>query len=295
MAFNYAYNLAKDAQFEAAIKVYERALGLGIETPEEVHLNIANIYMDHLHAHDEARAHLEKALTLNPAYSSAYHNLGNLAEQEGNREEASRNFRKSLETDPANDAALARLADTKKFVHKDDPLLTRLAATAQTSKSSDVHMALGKGYEQLRDFDTAWQYFSKGNALDRRTMPAYRQDHAEAYFDSITMQCDRKWLKRFEGSSRDPVFICGMFRSGSTLLEQMLASHPGFVAGGESEFFPRLIARQFPDYPQGLEEISSEKTRDWKQQHEEQAIRVIWRIIQGDRQASRQFPICRTY
>jgi tetratricopeptide (TPR) repeat protein len=274
-AFNYAYNLARDAQFEAAIEMYERSLELGISEPEEVHLNIANIYMDYLHDHDDARVHLKKALALNPTYSSAFYNLGNLSEQEGDREEAGRNFRKCLDSDPANESALARLADTKKFSQPDDPVLAKLVATARHSNNSDVHFALGKAYDELRDYPMAWQYFSKGNALDRRAMPAYRPEHTEAWFDSIVAQCSDEWLEQFEDVSREPVFICGMFRSGSTLLEQMLASHPGFTAGGESEFFPRLVAREFPAYPRGLDSISVERLRGWRQQHTDQAAELF--------------------
>jgi|GEM_PF-260822 len=268
--FNYAYNLAIDAQFEAAIKTYERALELGIGLPEEVHLNIANIYMDHLHAHDKAREHLEKALVQNPDYSSAYYNMGNLSEQEGDRDEARRNFEKSLQTNPDNKSALARIADTQTFVRQDDPLLARLVTSALQSDNSDVQLALGKAYEQLGHFEMAWDHFSKGNTLDQRTMPLYKLGQPEAEFNDIVAQCSREWLRQFEGTSSDAVFICGMFRSGSTLLEQMLASHPNFAAGGESEFFPRLIAKEFPDYPRGLDNISIEVLRGWQQQHSEQ-------------------------
>jgi tetratricopeptide (TPR) repeat protein len=274
-AFNYAYNLSRAAQFETAITQYERALELGISAPEEVHLNIANICMDHLHAHDRARAQLGKALTLNPNYSSAYYNLGNLAEQEGDRAEARRNFEKCVQIDPANESALARLADTQKIEQRDDALLTRLAATARNSNNSDVHFALGKAYEQLGDFELAWQSFSRGNALDERDMPGYKPAAAEEYFDRIATQCNGDWLRQYEGASSEPVFICGMFRSGSTLLEQMLAAHPGFVAGGESEFFPRLVAREFPDYPQGLDTISEKKLRSWQQQHARQSVKLF--------------------
>jgi len=269
-AFNYAYNLAKEGQFASAISQYERALEIGIDRPEEVHLNIANIYMDHLHEHNEASAQLEKALVRNPAYSGAYYNLGNLSEQEGDRRKARTYFEKCLQADPANESALARLADTQKFAEKDDPLLGRLSATAENSENSDVHLALGKAYEQLGEFGLAWQHFTKGNRLDERIMPAYNAKQTEVGFSRIMTQCSRSWLDQFEGSSAEPVFICGMFRTGSTLLEQMLAAHPRFVAGGESEFFPRLIAKEFPDYPQGLADVMPDELRLWQQQHLEQ-------------------------
>ena len=273
-AFNLAYNLARDGQFDEAIRLYERTLELGIDAPEEVHLNIANIYMDHLQAHDRARLHLQQALSLNPDYAAAWYNLGNLAEQAGRRDEASSNFEKSLELDASNESALARLADTKKFSRPDDPLYARLAAVARGSRNSDVHFALGRAYEQLQEFALAWRHFLQGNALDERVMPAYEPQQVEADFAGIRSQCSREWLGRFTGDSAEHVFICGMFRSGSTLLEQMLGAHPAFTAGGESQFFPRLVAREFPHYPQGLADLSSDRVAAWREAHAEQLERL---------------------
>jgi len=266
-AFNYAYYLGKDGQFEAAINMYKRSLELGIGASEEVFLNIANIYTDHLRNNEQAKVHLQHALTKRPDYASAYYNLGNLSEQDGNRSEAARYFGKCLQIDPSNEAALARLADTHRFVEQDDPLLTRLIGTAKSCNNADVHIALGKAYEQLAEFKLAWRHFSKANALDKAALPVYRQVVTEAVFHNIKSQCSRGWLTHYRGQSTEPVFICGMFRTGSTLLEQVLAAHPAFFAGGESEFFPRLVAREFPDYPRGLESISTEKLYFWKEEH----------------------------
>lgn len=274
-AFNYAWYLAKTGEFEAAIQWYQRALASGISTPEEVHLNIATICMDHLYARDAAREHLAKALELNPGYASAFYNLGNLAEQEGDRDKASDCFERCLQADPANASALARLADTRSFFDRDDPLLARLVETAKDSNNSDVHFALGKAYEQLGDFDLAWNSFSRGNDLDKRVWPEYSPMAAEAHIERIVAMERVSALVARENSSNAPVFICGMFRSGSTLLEQVLASHSRFVAGGESEFFPRLVAREFPDYPHGLDTVSSDKLRGWKRQHAERSTRLF--------------------
>lgn len=269
--FNYAYNLAKDGQFESAIKQYRRAIELDIDEPEEVYLNIANIYMDHLDDHDAARENLGNALDLNPKYSKAHYNLGNLAEQEGNRADAISSFEKCLQLDPANDSALARLADTRTISDRTDAVLSELIKTAASSENADIHFALGKALEQLGDFDAAFHHFSIGNSLDRARMPPYKPAHAEDRFNRIKAVCTRTWIEQFGGSSHEAVFICGMFRSGSTLLEQMLAAHPGFHAGGEKEFFPRLVAREFPDYPSGLHDISLELLQSWKRQHLERS------------------------
>ena len=264
-AFNHAWYLAKDGQFEPAIRMYRRALELGIKQPEEVHLNIANIYMDHLRDSEMARDELQQALAKNPRYVGAYHNLGNLAEQFGDRGQATAHFEKCLEIDPGNESALARLADAHKFVKNTDPLLARLVETASVSNNSDLHFALGAAFNQLADYETAWSHFSKANALDRKILPPYSREQTEAGFSRIMSQCSDEWLTRFPGTSHEPVFICGMFRTGSTLLEQVLAAHPGFTAGGESEFFPRLVRREFHDFPEGLDEITSGELQSWRE------------------------------
>jgi len=265
--FNYAWYLGKDEQFEAAVEMYRRALELGIDAPEEVHLNIANLCMDHLADDDLARKHLLEAIELRPGYFGAHYNLGNLAEQDGDRAGAAKHFEICLESDPGNETALARLGDVHRFATVEDPLLEWMAEAAQSSRNSDLHFALGRAYDSLSEFDKAWQHMSRANELDREDQPRYDADASRDRIDRIIAQCSADWLSRFGGESHRPVFICGMFRTGSTLVEQMLAAHPSFTAGGEQEFFPRLVAREFPDYPDGLDSLPSEKIGAWREQH----------------------------
>lgn len=265
--YNYAYYLGKDGQFEEAVRQYQRALDLGIKASEEVHLNMANIYMDHFQDNERAQEHLEAALATNPNYVQAHFNLGNLAERRGDREEAQARFEQCLEIEPQNDYAHARLADAHQFIDRDDALLARLAERAPSSNNADLHFAVGRAYDQLEAFDEAWSHFVRANDLDRESFPEYRQSRSEALVRRIIARCNADWLSQFGGESHDPVFVCGMFRSGSTLLEQILAAHPRFTAGGESEFFPRLVARNFRGYPDGIERLDPEVVSRWRAQH----------------------------
>lgn len=269
--FNFAWHLAKDGQFETAISQYEQALKFGISSPEEVHLNIANIYTDHLHNNDQAKAQLTKALSLKPRYSNAFFNMGNLAEQDGQRDEAKRLFEKCLDIDPNNQLALARLADAHKFKSDSDPLLNKLQTSASTSNDSDLHYALARAYEQLGQFELAWTHFSRANEIDAQVFPVYDKERTEAFFQEIQDQCTAQWLAGFSGQSHVTVFISGMFRTGSTLLEQILAAHPKFYPGGESEYFPRLVARHFRQYPNGLAAIRPAQLLTWKKQQRQQS------------------------
>lgn len=275
--FNYAWYLAKDGRFEMAIEHYRRALTQGIDAPEEAHLNIANIYMDHLRDPGSAQQHLEQALAINPDYFGAHYNLGNLAEQRGDRDTAAMHFEHCLTLEPGNQTALARLGDIHRFETRDDPLLGRLETAAGASANSDLHFALGRAYDQLSEFELAWLHFSAANKLDREKRQAYRAERVEALVDRIISRCDHEWLSRCSGESHAPVFICGMFRTGSTLLEQALGAHPAFCVGGESEFFPRLVAREFPSYPEGLDALDARQLNTWREQH-----LMLSRTLSGD-------------
>jgi len=265
--YNYAYYLGLDRQAEAAIENFQRALDLGIKAPEEVHLNMANMFMNELQDYESTRNHLDSALSLNPAYPQAHFNLGNLEERLGNREAAQRHFEKCLELDPQNEFALARLADAHKFESPGDALLARMEEKATGSKNVDLHFAIGRAYDQVGAYDEAWTHFSRANELDSESHPDYRQSRTEALFHRIMARCDAEWLGRFGGESHQMVFICGMFRTGSTLIEQMLGAHPGFTAGGEGDFFPRLISGNFRNYPDELQGLDLNAIEAWRAEH----------------------------
>jgi len=273
-AFNRAWYLTRDGQFESAIQGYHQALELGISQPEEAHLNIGNIYMDHLGDFEKAKTEFKQALKINPRYVGAYHNLANLAEQSGEREQAAALFEKCLEIEPGNETELARLADTQKFTENDDPLLTRLIAAAKTSNNSDLHFALGSAFNQLTQYELAWQHFSRANALERGSLPPYDREKIETWFNRIRTQCDHEWFTRIRATSSEPVFICGMFRTGSTLLEQILAAHPAFTPGGEREFFPRLVLREFHEFPDGLDQTTPGEINTWRKAAEQHARQI---------------------
>lgn len=265
--YNYAYYLGCARQVDAAVENYLRAIELGIKAPEEAHLNIGNLYMDVAQDNDKAREQLEKAIALNPDYAQAYFNLGNLEEREGHREAAQNCFSRCLELDPKNDFALARLADASRFDTAEDALISRMAERSGESKNIDLHFALGRAYDQVENYEKAWPELVRANELDRAQHNEYKQSRSEAVVQRIQSVCNSEWLSQFGGDSHSTVFVCGMFRSGSTLVEQILSAHPSFTAGGESEFFPRLVGRNFRGFPEGLERLDPDVLSAWRSEH----------------------------
>lgn len=274
---NLAYHAAKLARADLAVLHYRRALELGIDRPEEVHLNLANVLSEQLGDDEAARRELRRALQLRSGYAPAWHNLGHLAEQAGDREEARRCFGRCLALDPANIGALARLADAQDFRDgASEDLLQRLLATARTSQDPDLHFAVGRAFDQRGRHDLAWRAWSHANALDRRAWPPYEPGAVEARVDAILRACTPDWLARTSvaEATHAPVFICGMFRSGSTLLEQMLAAHPAFQPAGEREFLPRLVLRHFPRYPEGLAGLDPARVAEWSRDYAAESARL---------------------
>lgn len=259
LRFNYGWFAKQAGRAALALDQYGAALALGIDRPEEVHLNRANVFSELSADPDSARRELERALMLNPSYLPAWLNLGNLAEQGGDRESAQKAFTRCLACEPRHPTALARLADSMSFESVDAAaadLLQRLESVYATTADPDLAFALGRIAEQGGDGERAWRYYSQGNAIDSDRGLRYDAESVERTVDVLTAQCTPEWLTRYATTQPfEPVFICGSFRSGSTLLEQMLAAHPSFSPTGERDFLPRLIAQEFPTYPQGLEPL----------------------------------------
>ena len=265
--FNYGWFAKQAGKPQLALDQYARALAAGIAQPEEVHLNRANIFSDLLLDSGSALVELETAIRLNAAYLPAWLNLGNLYEQIGDVEKARAAFSRCLDIDPRHSTALARLADSMDFGLESEQHPTvqkRLESLAAVVQDADLRFSLGRAAEGRGDYDAAWGHYRAANELDRSANPPYSAESVDRWVDHLIKICDASWLKKYSTSQVfSPTFICGSFRSGSTLLEQMLAAHSAFVPGGELEFVPRLVDREFPNYPLHLENLRASRVSTW--------------------------------
>ncbi|MGQ0801370.1 MAG: sulfotransferase [Pseudomarimonas sp.] len=280
--YELGYLLKAEGKYEEALAAYQHALARGIRRPEEVHLNCGVIYADHLRRDDAAEDALNAALQIAPTYVPALLNLGNLREEQGRRDEALECYQRILTrtlagVDPHQELyfeALARTAVMRPPSALDDPLLLDLqqasVVSAQYGKvaRANVLFALGRSYERLQQYDLAFDAFAKGNRfLLRQSGRVYDPVRAQAltdalirafaagvpaHHDSTTMQS--------QPTTATPLFICGMFRSGSTLVEQVLAAHPQVTAGGELDFLMRVAAERFAPFPASM--VTPDATRD---------------------------------
>lgn len=240
--YNFALLLKQAGRYEAALEQYQKALSSGVSNREEVFSNIS-VVLSELNRHDEAQTALEKALAINSRYEPALYNLALLHEERGRRDEARKLLRRILKRNPAHVDALARLAHGKRITDPSDPTFSRLHdALAQPELNANARetllFSLGKVHDDCGRFDEAFDYYRQANLLSQHRSGAYDRAAQEALTARLMDSWSNDWLEDVQPvSDARLIFICGMFRSGSTLLEQMLASHPALTAGGEIAFF----------------------------------------------------------
>ncbi|MBL8551954.1 MAG: sulfotransferase [Hyphomonadaceae bacterium] len=249
--FNHAVAQRMSGRFSEALFSYARAIELGVSEPEEAHVNRAAILADHLRREGEAERELNLALEKNPRFAPALLNLGNLREDQGRREEAIALYERVLGVDAMDAHALSRLANLQRIGDCAHPVIGSLrCALAQTQDAAAgalMTFALGKALDDCGSHDAAFEAYARANALSRASaQPAPRYDRRgfEAQIDAQIARYQKPLAQaqfaQGAEAGRAPVFICGMFRSGSTLVEQIIASHSGVEAGGELPFLPAL-------------------------------------------------------
>lgn len=257
--FNCGYYLKLCGEFSQAIKHYKQALSLQINDAYEVYLNIAIIYSEHLSAPEKAIDLLLIAIEKYPNQDSLKYNLANVYEQLGNKKSAFSMFQSTFTQNPMNFDALARQADIYKVKSKDDEIIKAMEGifynnSVANKEKINIAYALGKAYDDCKEYQHAALFYQKANELDQVSLPVYEPKKHEQLIDNIITTFNGDWFKAMNhvpttSKNESPIFICGMFRSGSTLCEQILASHSKMSSGGEQEFFHRSIISDFPDFP----------------------------------------------
>lgn len=265
--FNFACFLRRRGRLEEALQQHQKALDLGIDQPEEVLSNMGVIHTV-LRRDEAARSYLHRALAIRPTYLPALFNLALLHEEIGDLPRALQLFGRILEQDPTWYDALIRIAHAQQFSDPDDPVIRRLRRTLRRSNldaltRESLHFALGKALDDCGRYDEAFGQYDLGNRASAPRLLRYDPQGEEDRVSRIIAMFTPEWLAAATPVSDRPlVFITGMFRSGSTLFEQVLAAHPRVTAGGEIEYFNRqLLLQPGSRFPESLAAIAPE---DWK-------------------------------
>ncbi len=303
--YNLGNLYAESGNLDAAIVHYERSIAL-LPTSAEAHNNLANVlrrrgrleeaiehYKDTLrlkptyvsaqrslgealqsqHQIDGAIVCYRAALAIEPGDAPTLNRLASALLIVGRLDEASRAYERAIDIAPENIGIQHNYAAVKPFADGDRRLARLEELHAREEQLSDdqrivLHFTLGKAYADLKDADLSFRHLDAGNRLKRRQV-TYDERATLMLMQRIRDAFTKDLLKvrsNVGHHSEAPVFVVGMPRSGTSLVEQILASHPRVFGAGEVDHFAAATSdvaqRRAGAYPDMLAKISDEDFRE---------------------------------
>ena len=211
----------------------------------------------------DARSCIEKALRLTPGGASALCGLGWLTSREGRFEEAERLYRRALESDPRKAVAWAALVQLRPMKIADQDWLDGAEQVLESGtpllEEAKLRFAMGKYFDDLQKYSRAFEQYKRANELQKLLAAPYDRTARTRFVDEMIRVYTREKVTHLaEGASDSerPIFVTGMMRSGTSLVEQIIASHPRAAGAGELDFW-NTTAYKRPDLRQREEHDAS--------------------------------------
>jgi tetratricopeptide (TPR) repeat protein len=213
------------------------------------HINLGHTLVA-LNRPEEAIAACRRAIELTPDRGDGYFALGHTLRMLGRLAEARQVLEKGLDLSPARTDLHRALADVKQFTRGDPQLaaMEKLAgekASLRAPQRIELHFALAKAYADIDEPEQAFAHLVEGNGLKRREV-IYNEAVTGEGFRRVEAAFTPELLRQKQGMgdpSAVPIFVFGMPRSGTTLVEQIIASHPSAFGADERMDFSRSAAR----------------------------------------------------
>jgi tetratricopeptide (TPR) repeat protein len=188
---------------------------------------------------------VRRAISLEPRNGEAHAMLGTILMQQGRFDEAAASFDLANALDTQDVVGPASLVQVKRLSETDRPLIEQLEQTLQNpgisrNEAIVIQFALGKAYDDLGEYGRAIEHFDRANSLKKRMNKHYDRDAHANLVDRLIRRFTPEFFARNKDMAHDwdvPVLIVGMPRSGTTLAEQILSSHPDVTPGGELSFW----------------------------------------------------------
>jgi len=269
--FNRAGSLQQLARRTESLEAYRQAASAA-KHDRDLQLTVASALREAGEVEEAVRCH-ERALALAPDYAPAESSLGSLLGIQGDLAAAETHYRRALALKPDYAGAYYNLADVKRLTPEDPawaPLM-RLADRIDALPPDEaiaLHFALSRVWDGQKDYPKAFAHLQAGNRLKRSTIN-YDEPRQARFFAEFAQVFGAEFIaaRRLDTPDPRPVFIVGMPRSGTTLVEQILASHRQVHGAGEVHALRNVLREELPpdpgDYalPQGLAGLDKENFR----------------------------------
>jgi tetratricopeptide (TPR) repeat protein len=225
-----------------AAACYARALALNPDH-KGAHLSLGLTLRMHGRTAD-AEASCRAALAIDPRYAEALTLLGELRTDQGQFSEAQTLFQRAIAVDPDFPSAFYNIAMHRKMTTDDRGWLSKTKSLAASPLPLrhviSLRYALGKYFDDVNHYDQAFENYQCANEMTKRGGPKYDDAALTSHVDSIIKDFDANTIRGGAANgnpSQLPVFIVGMPRSGTSLTEQILASHPEVFGAGELRYW----------------------------------------------------------
>ncbi len=251
-----------------AAKYFETALALHAD-PVRTRLGLAEA-LTQSGRPNVAMRYIDEAWALEPGSVAVLRARAGALKALGEHAEAESRIRQALELEPDSPALYAELATMRKFSGS-EPEVARMEALAQEREAGGesvigLHFALGKIYADVRDYARSFSHYAAGNRSERATFD-YDPQSTTSFVDRSIQILKRELFVQHRRLGLDtelPVFIVGMPRSGTTLTEQILSSHPQVAGAGELGDVGRMAAalpaflNTQSEYPECVRQLNAE-------------------------------------
>jgi FimV-like protein len=261
----------RDARYEEAREAFEQAIGLGGNIVSKLNLATALKQMgDEL----EAAEILNSVLEEDEKNTEAHSQLGILLVQMGNTSQAAQHFRRALELNPNHAGSFYELSKltNERLTESDVATIQALLKDAQQPDNSraSLYFALAFEFEKREKFEMSFDYLLKGQRIKATHRP-YDVSERVNYLD-VTQQVFPVKQKKidFSGSGFPvPIFVVGMPRSGTTLIEQIISSHSAITGAGEVGFINALVEKSWQmtqeKFPQSMAYIDTDQVLELRE------------------------------
>jgi len=257
---------------QEAVAHYQQALSLKPDYAE-AHCNLGAAMLA-LGRPGDAIAHYQQAIALRPDFAAAHHSLGIALQVVGELPQAREAFERAVALAPGRADFHLKLAQAKPFTAGDPRLVALEALAKEVTRLGDqqqisLHFSLGKAYADLKHPERSFRHLLEGNARKRQRV-SYDEAETLRFFQVIREVFTADLVHRKGGRgdlSSLPVLIVGMPRSGTTLIEQILASHSAVFGAGEIDEFRKSVGilegtnRRSLAYPEMVATMTAEDLR----------------------------------
>lgn len=229
--------------------------------------NLGSLFENSNQPNEAKKAYIQ-AIKINKKNAIAQNNLGSILVAEGDVKGAKFHFEAAIKAQPTYIEAHHNLSALRRYKQSDDHFKQLEMIASDTSKLSlenqiQLYFILGKAYSDIEKYDKSFDYYILGNNKKRASFQ-YNEQAVVNFIEEIKTFFTKSYFNKSKKSKHDDltaIFVVGMPRSGSSLIEQILGSHSDIHPGGELHSLQNIIKSKIKNFPKDIDKLSDKELK----------------------------------